>query len=396
MKRRLTSRTSVKTKTSIKKYVVAGLTLSIFIALGCYLVFNFGNSENAKAAPEASKSQVEKRGDWEKGNSWLSGFVPGTADDYLIDGTVRRNGNLELGPNQSLTINSGDTLIITGNLTLSNTSDLVVMDNATLIVWEDYYSGQQSSDKITGGGTLIILGKISFSNGNNSNLEIGEGANIYYDQTLNSDIVGKITGTGNQYDISQIPNSFETFTSDGTMPVKLLAFSADLLNDKINLNWEMEDELEVDRYEIQKSTDGIDFEKIGEVEAMDAGNYSFTDNQAKSGRLFYRVAMVKFDQSTIFSPITHLVYSSNSTGIKLFPNICKGDEINFQGDDLQHKTVRVMVYDLNGKIVLSDNIMTNSDDTYKISFDKKLNRGNYFVHFAYDNQVLKEKFIVSY
>lgn len=396
MKKRSNSKLSMKTSTSIKRYIIAGLSFSIIIAVCCYIVLHFGNTEVAKAATPTHQSKVEKKGDWENNSSWKNDLVPPSTDNFVIDGTVRRNGDLNLGPNQTLTVSAGDTLIVTGDLTLSNTSVLTVEQNAALIVWENYSSGQQSQDIIQGGGTLIILGKISFTNGNNSNLIVNSGGTIYYDKTLNADIAGKIIGTeSSKQDIGQVPNSYYTFMNDGVLPVSLLGFTADVLNNKIQLNWETANEENVVSYEVQKSRTGVDFEKIGEIEALGSSLYNFIDNKAKSGRLFYRIAMVNKDQTIKYSPITQLNFSSQSS-VVLFPTISKGDEINFQGGDLLNKSVKVMVYDLNGKQILSNNIETNTGDTYKINFDKKLNRGNYFVHFVYDDQVLKEKFVVSY
>ncbi len=85
------------------------------------------------------------------------------------------------------------------------------------------------------------------------------------------------------------------------LPVKLLSFNAIYKSGKsVQLAWQTSQEINLARYEIERSFDGNVFTKIGQVVATGATNYTFTDNDAALGFNYYRLKIVdKDDKSTI-------------------------------------------------------------------------------------------------
>jgi hypothetical protein len=313
----------------------------------------------------------------------------------VIEGTLFRNGDLSIGNDQSLTIKAGDTLVVTGDLILANKAILNVEPNGALIVRGDYTTRQQTADAISGGGVLVVIGKITF-NGGGSNIVAGPGSNVYYDHTLNGDLSNLITGGGTHHNIP-VPNSLYELSYGYPMPVKISNFAAHIEDKSIHVKWKISETGSVSYFEIQKSRSGSEFKTVDEVLASEEDiDYQFVDPRPSSGKWYYRVALVNHDKSIEYSPITEISFIGDKNNLKLYPNICKGDEINFSGDDIQNKSVRVTVFDLTGRSVLQDEIETDENESYRINFNKKLDKGNYYIHFVYDNQIQKQKFIVSY
>jgi len=121
---------------------------------------------------------------------------------------------------------------------------------------------------------------------------------------------------GNGYMLQGDITSFSSFyfaSSNFTLPLDLISFTGHLQNDNsVLLNWKTENEFNTSHFEVERSTDGIRFTGIGNVNANgrnNAGgsfNYSLTDNDAvnqSSQRLHYRLKMVDIDGRFKYSNI---------------------------------------------------------------------------------------------
>lgn len=118
----------------------------------------------------------------------------------------------------------------------------------------------------------------------------------------------------NQYTLSGL-TSFSEFTLNGAnqnntlLPVEMLYFIAKPIENRyIKLRWATATEINNEGFEIQRSTNGVEYTPIGFVEGM--GNYtgkmdySFNDYEVKSGvNYYYRLKQIDFDGEFDFSKI---------------------------------------------------------------------------------------------
>ena len=99
----------------------------------------------------------------------------------------------------------------------------------------------------------------------------------------------------------------------GTLAVKLTAFNARKDNDDVLLNWITVTELNNKGFEIQRSADGINWEKIGFVAGVINSsierNYQFIDARPVSGKNFYRIVQFDLDNTLTYSDIVVVKYS---------------------------------------------------------------------------------------
>jgi hypothetical protein len=87
------------------------------------------------------------------------------------------------------------------------------------------------------------------------------------------------------------------------LSVKLVYFQGTLENNKVALKWKVAQNEAVDRFEIERSEDGINFVTVGTVfpkSQSDAGNYSYTEG-IKTYKVYYRLKMYDKTQTPEYS-----------------------------------------------------------------------------------------------
>ncbi len=117
------------------------------------------------------------------------------------------------------------------------------------------------------------------------------------------------------------------FTVGGTVPLTLLSFTAQRLDNTIGLDWKTTNERNTKYFDVERSADGIAFTAIGRVPAQ-AGSlsektYHFTDDRFPAGLLWYRLRMVDADGRFVYSPIVRVNTGAGKT-IGLYPNPATG------------------------------------------------------------------------
>lgn len=179
-----------------------------------------------------------------------------------------------------------------------------------------------NDDRVINGFVYLqIYGTLSFQN-NNSTLKLGSTAIVVVYSN------GKITGGGNPsqklrignktvFDGNDDPvmgprmatsatNGFEVFSAD-PLPVKFTGFSLTPVNHgKTLVQWSTADEINASRFEIERSNDGSNWVKAGEVTAKNIAatshEYRFLD-EVHVSKLFYRIRQIDIDGRYLFSSI---------------------------------------------------------------------------------------------
>ncbi|HUP13705.1 MAG TPA: T9SS type A sorting domain-containing protein, partial [Niastella sp.] len=117
-------------------------------------------------------------------------------------------------------------------------------------------------------------------------------------------------------------SGFYVQTTSGTLPLKLLSFTAGKVAEMNVLKWATSEEINTDNFEVERNT-GNGFVKIGFIKA--AGNsgtkkqYAFEDKQPFTGANHYRLKMVDKDANAEYSKIA-TVQNDGRTGISIYPN----------------------------------------------------------------------------
>ncbi|MCC6323538.1 T9SS type A sorting domain-containing protein [Candidatus Nomurabacteria bacterium] len=132
--------------------------------------------------------------------------------------------------------------------------------------------------------------------------------------------------------------TFGSNNREQSLPVKLIKFDAEVISGKVVLNWTTATEINNDRFEIERSINGIDFEKIGMVKGSGTCNqilqYKFIDNQLIKYKTFYRLKQVDYNGEFEYSVIKKVDYESIvSSKLIVYPNPTTGLVIVTGGEE---------------------------------------------------------------
>lgn len=108
-----------------------------------------------------------------------------------------------------------------------------------------------------------------------------------------------------------------------TLPVTLIEFNAYKQNKTVLLRWKTSFEQNNRGFEIQRSSDGTGFSRIGWVDGTNNSSslhtYSFTDSTPLNGKNFYRLKQIDFDNHSKFSE-TRKVDFEQLIDFSIYPN----------------------------------------------------------------------------
>lgn len=104
------------------------------------------------------------------------------------------------------------------------------------------------------------------------------------------------------------------------LPVYFIGLVAERNNNDVNLKWDVTEEVDVKEYQIERSTTGIDFTTVGVSSARGKSIYSYTNYNAPSGTIFYRIKSVDLDGRYKYSGIIKLSGNNSfSNKLRIYP-----------------------------------------------------------------------------
>ena len=132
---------------------------------------------------------------------------------------------------------------------------------------------------------------------------------------------------------SQFAIGFNT----GTLPLTLLSLTGTATNSGILLQWKTSNEINTAFFDIEKSTDGIDFNAMGKVYASSINSventYRYLEKNLPNGIYYFRLKMVDKDGRFTYSPVISVTLRNTKqllvypTVTNSFINITLGNEI---------------------------------------------------------------------
>jgi aminopeptidase N len=238
-----------------------------------------------------------------------------------------------------------------------------------------------------------------------------QGGTLYYDQN------GVLTnaGTGNLINFSlsftPVTITFDPFSQvmanavfapkNTALPVTASTLATNVLNftgvkqaDNNKLLWGVDNSHDYAAFEIEKSADGIAFEKIGTINASDFPNkfdFSYNDYKLSAGPAYYRIKIIQKDGSVVYTKTISIANKAANGAYTITPNPAS-DYILISSTG-SREIADIKIYDATGRVVKELLKQSFVNNTVKITV-ADLGVGNYFVEIQSANNSRFTKQIV--
>ncbi|HEX8332167.1 MAG TPA: cadherin domain-containing protein [Segetibacter sp.] len=173
-----------------------------------------------------------------------------------------------------------------------------------------------------------------------------------------------------------------TDVSESSLPANLVNVKAYQKASAIQVEWTSVTEINVDKYEVEKSTDGQSFTILGTVQARGNStsqvNYSLPDHAAQSGSNYYRIKSIDNNGAVQYSSVVRVNVEKGNGAITIYPNPVTTNTISLQLNNLERGKYTVTLTNKLGQQLYSSVIEHNGgSSTQTLRINSSLPKGTY-------------------
>jgi hypothetical protein len=212
------------------------------------------------------------------------------------------------------------------------------------------------------------------------------------------------TGSGT---VTALATSFSPFGSGSgggaALPIDLVSFDANCVNEEIELEFVVASQINNDYFTIERSLDNKNWSFVTEIDGVEGGNtstqmtYKWMDNSAYKGQSYYQLTQVDYDgEYKTFEPIVNNCNDYTDNVYSAYPNPTKENlMIDIELDNYQGDNVKLLLMDINGKIVKDEPIVLEKGFNHLEVNLKELPKGVYMMQFKGVLSHIKESRIIK-
>ncbi|MBA2249749.1 MAG: T9SS type A sorting domain-containing protein [Chitinophagaceae bacterium] len=219
-------------------------------------------------------------------------------------------------------------------------------------ITENFSSGFKWLKVSQGTGNILVVG--DFDVVPQSGTVTFQNAGTWYDYLTGT----TITATGAAQLISLQPGEYHVYLNTNVaLPVTLVNFAGKNSGSNNVLTWMVANELNLDYYQLQRSTDGHNFTDISKITATGNSSYSYNDNVANNNASFfyYRLKSVDKDGHFSYSAVVKIKVLSNGWFAVVTPNPFT-DAVKINIETAVQDKGSIILTDLRGRRLMLQNI----------------------------------------
>lgn len=167
------------------------------------------------------------------------------------------------------------------------------------------------------------------------------------------------------------------------LPVKFVDFKAYQKGTGVQIDWIALNEINVDHYEVEKSTNSLSFATIDRADVIknsSYANYRKTDPSPAIGNNFYRVKAIDKDGTVTYTSIALVNIGHGKTSIIIYPNPVQNRIVHVRFVNLRAGNYNLIIYNTLGQLVLSRKIEhTGGSATKSFTLPTNAASGSYII-----------------
>ena len=166
------------------------------------------------------------------------------------------------------------------------------------------------------------------------------------------------------------------------LPVTFTEIKAYRQAANINIDWKVENEINITNYTVEKSADGVHFSTLATIAATGNGgssvSYQATDGHPVNGYNYYRIRSNDVDGKTQVTRVVKVLMGSGKQGINIYPNPITDGMIHLQFMNEPEGKYAIRLLNKLGQVILSRQITRmDGSSTELIKWDFNLAHGMY-------------------
>lgn len=171
------------------------------------------------------------------------------------------------------------------------------------------------------------------------------------------------------------------FKPSVVLPVTITSVSAGRNADRsIAVKWTVENEVNIVRYEVQRSADGSQFTGILQADAANSHTYTKNDLSPLSGDNFYRIKATSLDGQVQYSNIVKVAPLKAMPSISVYPNPVTDKKMSIRFTGQQKGIYGIQLFAGNGQLVYSGSVNIQDDNSVQdINLGHKVSAGSYLL-----------------
>lgn len=290
-------------------------------------------------------------------------------NDTYNDGVDRNDARKMFNPSENWGMVRGSSVLIVERKTMVKSQDTIFfkMWNMRVITYRLEFIGKYFDNEAIE-GTLI-------------------------DKYLNKETPVSIEGTTFvDFQVTSDPQSkredrfmlvFKNNVAKGALPLSFTNVTARSINNSVSISWATVNEKNVTHYEVERSSDGIQFERTGD--AVQAANelsntYTLIDAAPGSGVNYYRVKATDRDGKSTLSDVVKVMMQNVQAVITVYPNPATATNINIKMRGHQEGIYQLTVMNGLGNVLYRQSQkLSNAEQLIKLTPGQQLVPGMYRV-----------------
>lgn len=187
--------------------------------------------------------------------------------------------------------------------------------------------------------------------------------------------------TGGSQSFTLQPGEYRIYLNSlVVLPVTLTNFNGRNNGNGNLLSWVVENEVNVSRYELQRSGNGRDFTTVSSTAATGSRNYSYSDNDLTLPVYFYRLKIIDSDDTYSYSAVIKLNGPVKNISLAATPNPF-GNVMKLTIDSPIKEPATLVLTDLSGKALVQKNVvLLQGINTIEIEKVHSLAAGTYILN----------------
>ena len=155
-------------------------------------------------------------------------------------------------------------------------------------------------------------------------------------------------------------------SAERILSLSFISVNAFQKNKNILVEWKVENENNIDHYEIDHSVDGVQFLLREDKNALGLkeNSNSYLDENPVSGNNFYRVRGIDKNGNTVISPVVKVFIETLKASISILSNPVEGDVIKLLFTNYHTGKYQLNFYNTSGELLQRKTILLAGENEY--------------------------------